>query len=126
MIGAGIVVLFGTPVVHSWLRGVAPYDLSGLSPSTLVGRFPETIPVLLFALGLAALVTTVTANRYVPVVAATILTFLVAVAVVQLDASTPLLTALRLVVVVGGSVVVTALIGVAVLGRPRVTPAGHG
>lgn len=119
LVGAGMVLVFGTPVVHAWLRGVAPYDLWALSPSTFVERFAETAPILLGALGIAALAAVVLTNKYLPLVSAAMLTCLIASAVMQIDASSSLFTALRLVILGGGGVMVTVLIWVAVLARPR-------
>lgn len=126
LVGAGMVVVFGTPVVHAWLRGVAPYDLWALSPSTFVERFAETAPILLGALGIAALAAVVVKNKYLPLGSAAILTCLIASAVMQIEASSSLLTALRLLIFGGGGVMVTMLIWVASLDRPRLTPATDG
>lgn len=123
-LGGALVVLFGTPVVHSWLRGVAPYDLWGLSPSTIGQRLPETVPVLLAALGLVALAAVFARTPWVPVGAAAVLTVLITAAAVQMDASSALLTGLRLLLLGGGGVAVTVLVAAAALSRPRAaTPA---
>ena len=120
--GAGLVFLFGTSIVHSWLRGVAPYDLQGLTPSTLALRFSETAPILLSALGLVALVAAGTSARRLPLITASVLTVLIAAALLQLEPATPLMLAVRVIIFIGGSVAVTALIAVVGHGRSR---AGH-
>lgn len=119
VMGAGLVFLFGTPIVHSWLRGVAPCDLWALTPSTLALRFPETTPILEFALGLVALVAASTSARRLPLLTALVLTALIAGAILQIEPATPLMLALRVIMVIGGSVAVTALIAVVGQGRSR-------
>ena len=117
--GAVLVVLFGTPIVHEWLRGLAPYDLQGLTPSTLALRFSETAAILLCALGLVALVAAGTSARRLPLITASVLTVLIAAAILQIEPATPLMLAVRVIMIIGGSVAVTALIAVVGQGRSR-------
>ena len=119
--GTGLVVLFGTPAVHSWLRGVAPYDLWALTPSTLFEQFAEIAPILLGALGIAAVAAVVVSNKLLPLLSAAILTCLIVSAVLQIDSSSSLIIAVRLLIFGGGSVMVTVRIVVAVLDRRSVT-----
>ena len=117
--GAVLVFLFGTPIVHEWLRGLAPYDLQGLTPSTLALRFEETSAILLSALGLVALVAAGTSARRLPLITASVLTVLIAAATLQIEPATPLMLAFRVIIVIGGSVAVTAMIAVTGHGRSR-------
>ena len=119
VMGAVLVFLFGTSIVHSWLRGVAPYDLQGLTPSTLALRFEETSAILLSALGLVALVAAGTSARRLPLITASVLTVLIAAATLQIEPATPLMLAFRVIIVIGGSVAVTAMIAVTGHGRSR-------
>ena len=111
-LGAALVFTFGTPIVHSWLRGVAPYDLWALTPATLAMRFSELMGILVFLVGVVALWAAHSPSRRLPLVASVLLTGLIAVAIVRTDLTDPLLVVLRVIVVGGSAAMVATLIAV--------------
>ena len=105
-----MVVLFGVPMVLAWARGTVPYDLHGLTWSSVPRRLPEMVAVMLVCLGAVAVVATVIPRRRVWLVAAVVLTTLIAWSALHIEPASPALLALRVVAVVGGSIALTALV----------------
>lgn len=113
VVGGALVFLFGTPIVHAWARGAVPYDLHGLTWSTLPQRLPETVAIMECCLGIIAVVAACLPTHRSPLVAAALLTLLIAWSAVQIEPVSPALLAVRVVVVIGGSIALTALIAAA-------------
>lgn len=125
VVGIGLVVVFGTPVVNAWLRGVAPYDLGGLTMANLADLAPQLGGVWLFLLGLVAFVGGTTGASRAASAAALVLSGLLVSTAMQLDDVAPPVLWIRYGLLVGGPVLLTALIIATVIQRPSRSPAAN-
>lgn len=121
--GIGLILIFGTPVVNAWMRGVAPYDLQGIAPSNFLSRVSEFGGILMFALGVAGVLggATARAARLATLAAAAITVSMLAVAAALDPVPGPVL-ALRYVLFVGVPIVVTALLALTGWASTSVAP----
>lgn len=114
LVGMALVVLLGLPVVSAVLRGVAPYDLTGLTLATLPERFEETAGLLLLALGLVAIGAATTGKGWAWTGLAALLAALIIWAGVVHDSpSTMVVAMVRLAVMGATPILVTVLVAMA-------------